>query len=62
MKKFPRKPGKTAALIASIYIMATPFALSQEASHPKTAPVGEAKSAKTKTLETGASMLQQNSP
>lgn len=62
MNKFPRKSVKTGFLIASIYIMATPFALSQEASPPKTAPVGEAKSAKTKTLETGARILQRNSP
>jgi len=62
MKNFRKKIGNTASLLVVIYAVATPLALSQEASQPKTAPLGEAKSAKTKTLETGAKMLQGNSP
>lgn len=36
--------------------------LAQEASQPKTAPVGETKTAKVRTLEAGAKVLQSNAP
>lgn len=61
MDKFGTKVG-SAILLATITGMVTPLALAQEASQPKTAPVGEGKSAKTKTLEAGAKALQSNAP
>jgi len=42
--------------------LATQLALAQEAVAPKTAPAGESKTAKTKTLEAGAKTLQSNVP
>ena len=48
--------------LTSLACVATPLVLAQEAAQPKTAPVGEAKSAKVRTLEAGAKMLQSNSP
>lgn len=62
MEKLLKKAGITAFMLTAVYAMATPLAFSQEASQPKTAPIGEAKSAKTKTLEAGAKTLQSSAP
>ena len=48
--------------LASLAGAASPLVLAQEAAQPKTAPVGDPKSAKVRTLEAGAKMLQSNSP
>jgi hypothetical protein len=51
--------------IATVFLMcltSAGTAAGQASSPPKTAPVGEAKSASTRTLETGAKLLQSNSP
>jgi hypothetical protein len=48
------------ALVLSVAGMSNVSA--QESVRPKTAPAGEAKSGKTKTLEAGAKLLQSNSP
>ena len=46
----------------SLACVMAPAAFAQEPTQPKTAPVGEAKSTKIKTLETGAKTLQSNMP
>lgn len=46
----------------AVHFAAAAPVLAQDASPPKTAPVGAEKSAKTKTLETGAKLLQGNAP
>jgi hypothetical protein len=48
--------------LASVITAVITMVNAQEPSQPKTAPVGQAKSAKTKTLEAGAKLLQSNSP
>lgn len=48
--------------LTSLAFAATPLVLAQEAVQPKTAPGGEAKSAKIKTLEASEKMLQSNAP
>lgn len=57
-----RKRIATVLCITSLACMATPAAIAQQAAQPKTAPVGEAKSVKIKTLEAGAKALQGNAP
>jgi hypothetical protein len=48
-------------LLAAIGAMAASMVQAQEDVQPKVSPVGEAKSAKIKTLELGAKALQNNS-
>lgn len=48
--------------ITSLACVAVPVAIAQQAAEPKTAPVGEAKSTKVRTLEAGAKALQSNAP
>lgn len=60
-----RKFGKaclSAACMTVVTSLGTAFVMAQEASQPKTAPPGEAKSGKTKTLEFGAKALQSQAP
>lgn len=52
----------TVLCITSLACMATPPAIAQQTAQPKTAPVGEAKSVKIRTLEAGAKALQSNAP
>jgi len=56
--------GKTFSMAACLAALgvAAPLALAQEASAPGAAPAGESKTAKTKTLEAGARILQGNAP
>ena len=61
MIKFSKRFASVLCL-TSLACVATPLVLAQEASQPKTAPVGESKSAKVRTLEAGAKMLQSNAP
>lgn len=42
--------------------VAAPLAIAQEAVHPKTAPVGDAKSPKVRVLEAGAQAMQSKAP
>ena len=56
-KRFPR-----VLCLTSLACAAASMVLAQETVQPKTAPVGEAKSEKVRTLEAGAKMLQSNSP
>lgn len=53
---------KTAALVAAAALSALPAAQAQQHSAPKTEASGAAASAKTRTLEAGARLLQDKSP
>ncbi len=48
--------------ITSLACPAAPVAVAQETVELKTAPVGDAKSTKIRTLEAGAKPLQSNAP
>jgi hypothetical protein len=56
------KQWRAAILLAAAAGIATPASHAQDATQPKTAPAGEAKSTKTKTLEAGAKALQSSAP
>jgi hypothetical protein len=58
----PRRLATTASLSIAAALIAAPALHAQERSEPKTAVGGEAKSAKTRTLEAGAKLLQDNAP
>jgi hypothetical protein len=51
-----------ACLVLAAALIATPALHAQDRSEPKTAVSGEAKSARTRTLETGAKLLQGKAP
>lgn len=58
----PRKFARTALLPFASALIAMPALHAQDSSEPKTVPSGEAKSAKTRTLEAGAKLLQGKAP
>lgn len=48
--------------VAAVLVAATPLARAQDRSEPKTIVSGESKSAKTRTLEAGAKLMQSKAP
>jgi hypothetical protein len=57
-----RASSKTAVLFIAVSLFAITPLHAQERSEPKTAAGGEAKTAKTRSLETGARLMQGNAP